>query len=242
MVKSKLAEQLAEAIPLAEKLNDHARTFGQLKANFAADLALGGDAGGGGGSSPILGPDGSPVSSIFLRPGRTVRLGEGVDNPGVVTENNIDVAAEAERLAELDAACRYFAIPVFVMRGAPRADQDRLLEKFRALGSPGYEPGFATQGGGGSSGGPRVHQDGGSRLPPDILGGAHGAAISAYTPLETQRSGVSESSSAAPAAAIQAGAQATVAALGSVVTELKRLNDNVAKKPTGVEFRTGGLT
>lgn len=244
MAKSKLAAQLAEAIPLAEALNKHAAAFGELKNNYASDLAPGGGSGGSGAGAGALG-SGATLTRPGGMSGETIRQGDVGNDASTQILGTIDASGEAERLAELDAAARWFGIPLQVMHRASRAEQDRLLENFRAIGSPGYEAGFATQGSGATSGAART---GTSHMPADILGGANGLSQSAYSPLATQRSGVAESSAQAaksapdPTPAVMAGAQATVQALGSVVTELKRLNDNVSRKSTGVEYRTGGLT
>lgn len=241
MAKSKLAAQLEEAAGIAAALNQEAARFGQLKNNFAADLSFGDGGGAGGAGGPILGPDGSPASG---RPGRaagqTIRSSDSIVSEGTTLSDGIDVGAEEERLAELRAACRHFAIPYPVMLRASRAAQDRLLAKFRALGRPGYEAGFATQGSGTTSG--ATGGDSFSRLPPDITGGAAGQAAAAYSPLRTQpQRSEAPGTSTANTAATAAAAKATVSALGSVVTELKKLNENVARKSTGVEFRTGGI-
>lgn len=224
MAQSKLAAQLHEATQAARDLNSEAAKFGQIKANYASDMAPGG----GGGGGTVLGPDGSPAASPNYRPpGRTVRSGENLNGPGTITAADIDVAGEAERLAELDAAARWFGIPVQVIHRASRAEQDRLLAKFRSLGSPGYEGGGATQSGGGAGGG-------------GSSGGGSGSSRVTASQEHRNTAFTSGATNNQPNEG-KATAKATVDALGSVVNELKTLNKTVARKDPGMSFRTGEI-
>lgn len=245
MVKSHLAAQLSEAAEAAGKLNEYAREYSRLKGAFASDLAVGvpGGAGGAPGASPGApgGSVGSTLRDVLAGAGggQTIGSGDGGGDGGRLETAEAPASAYEKSVMEtlgrgldfvrdLFAAARFFRLNITTVLNAPSNEQDALVDAWREATQSGSDVGAGSG-----------NQVGASRLPTDIGGGAAGAGQTAYGDL-VRHTGESQASSTP--AAVTAGAQATVQALGSVVTELKRLNDNVTKKSTGVEFRTGGLS
>lgn len=248
MVKSHLAAQLAEAAEAAGKLNQRAEEFSRLKGAFASDLAVGapGGAGGAPGASPGApgGSVGSTLRDVLAGAGGGQTLGSGDSSggdggrlaiseaPASAYEKSVmeTLGRGLDFVRDLFAAARFFRLNITTVLRAPSNEQDALVEAWREATQSGSDVGAGSG-----------NQVGASRLPTDIGGGAAGAGQTAYGDL-VRHTGETQASAAPATAAVAAGAQATVQALGSVVTELKRLNDNVTKKSTGVEFRTGGLS
>lgn len=266
MARSKLAAQLAEAARQAKNLNTEAERFQGLKGAFSADLSAGIPGGEGGGAAGVPGAPGVPgaqlggslqVASIgeFLarlagRSGGGIGTGASggaggrIRERAATPEESLQAKAlgeSVEYLRELMKAASWAGLPAAMVLRAPKEERDALIAAYEASSASGI--------GSNSAGG--EHRVGIDRLPPDIAGGAAGAARLAYGGFSWERgaatAGATQASQAAksaadPTAAIASGAQATVGALGAVVQELRRLNTNVERKGTGVEYRTGGLT
>ena len=250
MAQSKLAAQLHEATQAARDLNSEAVKFGQLKANYASDMAPGGGANGGGGTvlvtpsgqpiSPVGGGGASNISEFLARlagrnnseggtrsssDGQGGGLGEGGGrtislNPANESEKSImkSLGESLEYVRKLIAAAKWAKIPEWTVLRAPKGERDALIAAYEAH----KQESASSSGGGGSSGG--------------------GSGVSRTTAYQEQNGTAftSVATNNQPNAST-ASAKATVAALGSVVNELKTLNKAVARKDSGMPFRTGEI-
>jgi len=242
MAKSKLGEQLEEATALAGQLNDHARAFGQLKGNFAADLALG--AGVGGGASSI---------AEFLQRresggGQTISSGGGAGGSGSrsIAPSPADLAAaqtlgeSVEYVRQLMKAAAWAGLSAALVLRSPKAERDALIAAYEASGAGGM--GSSSGGGSGNTVGPRqVRSDNLGNYNTADANRGNTVVVGPYGGTSMGSSAQSAKAAPDPTPAIASGAQATVAALGKVVGELQRLNERVAKTPTGIDvaLRTG---
>jgi hypothetical protein len=271
-VKSKLASQLAEAAQQARDLNSEAAKFSTLKGAFAADLAAGipqgTDVGGvaptGGAGSPGAG-DGialaaGSVSEFLARlaadQGASIGIGGGGGSGGDLqaapASREESLQAEAlgesvEYLRDLMAAAAWARLsPPAVLR-APKSERDALIAAWEEATQTGSE---STQGALSRPTGSPIYTDSLGNYNPLAAARRPNAPILApLTPLTPFGEAIRPETAALksgptpdPTPAITSGAQATVGALGTVVSELRRLNNNVERKSTGIEYRTGGLS
>ena len=266
---AQLAEATEHARNLNAEASKFSGLKGAFAGDLAIGIPSGGGGGAAGVPGAPGAPSGGALSAgtvaEFLarlaNKGPTTGTGESAETGGRTRAASPEESLQAEALGEsveylrkLMAAAAWAGLSQAAALRAPKGERDALIAAWEAAGSQG-----GTGGGGGagaaSGGGPgapvdRSHTNLGplnghehTNLGPlnghehTDLGALNGADHSSLAPL-------AKGSSAAPdpTPAINSGAQATVGALGAVVQELKRLNTNVERKSTGVEYRTGGLT
>lgn len=246
MAQSKLAAQLHEATQAARDLNSEAAQFGQLKAHYASDMAPGGGGNGGGGTTLVT-PSGQPISpgggggaasiSEFLNrlaggnnSGDRASLGGGSGgggdriefvNPANESEKSImkSLGESLEYVRKLIAAAKWAKLTEWTVLRAPKGERDALIAAWEEATKK--EKSSSSSSGGGSD------------------GGSSGSRVTASQ--EHRNTAFTSGATNNQPNASTASAKATVAALGSVVNELKTLNKAVARKDPGMAFRTGEI-
>lgn len=223
MAQSKLAAQLVEATQAARELNSEAAQFGQLKANYASDMAPGGGAQGAGSIAEFLsrgkgGGEGISSGAGGAGQGGSITRYEAPANEGEKGLMKL-LGEPIAYIRKLIAAAKWARLPEYAVLRAPKGERDALIAAYEEAtkGTSGQ-----GSGGGGKSGG--------------------GSGISRTTAYQEQNGTAftSVATNNQPNAST-ASAKATVAALGSVVNELKTLNKTVARKDPGMSFRTGEI-